>query len=276
MNKRILILVTILLYAVSAAAQMKITSDKGDILTIEQSKNSKITTIGVCGIEFGITGSGDNSINVPGSRKKRGNKGTYYSNHLGIFELGFNIVASSRYDAYPENEKGFIELNTGKSTQVNLNIVSGSVSLNSSKTLGFVIGAGLQFNNYRFYDPVTLRKTDGMIHPEPIDLTTTRFKKSKFTSFGIWVPVMFEAAIRNDFFVAAGVYGSLNMCGHTKYSAPKSKMHGIYIAPLTGGVTARIGFDKIYIMGNYNLSYLFMKDKGPEINMLSVGFGLGF
>ncbi|UKI39849.1 MAG: hypothetical protein L6V35_03625 [Alistipes putredinis] len=124
---------------------------------------------------------------------------------------------------------------------------------------------GLQFNNYRFAEPVTLRKTGGMIHPEPIDTETTNYKKSKFTSFGIWVPVLIEAAIANEFFIAAGVYGSLNMCDHTKYSSPKHKLHGIYAAPLTGGVTARIGFKKVYVMGNYNLSSLFpKKDKGPE------------
>lgn len=73
-----------------------------------------------------------------------------------------------------------------------------------------------------------------------------------------------------------GVCDSLNMCDHTKYSSSKHKLHGIYAAPLTGGVTARIGFKKVYVMGNYNLSGLFQKDKGPEINMLSVGFGVGF
>jgi len=275
MNKKILTLISAVLYAVSAAAQMEIASDDRRILTIDQTENGKVT-IGVCGIEFGITGSGNEVMNIPVKKKSKDKRNTYYSNHLGLFELGFNIVARSRYDAYSDAEKGFIELNTGKSTQINLNLLSTSIALNRKKTLGIVIAAGLHFNNYRFDEPITLQKTGGTIHPKPIDTATVRFKKSKFSSFGIWVPVMFEAAISSDFFIAAGLYGSLNMCDHTKYSAPKNKLHGIYMAPLAGGVTARIGFKKIYVMGNCNLSGLFKKDRGPEINMLSAGFGLGF
>lgn len=276
MNRIIFISLLGLICSVPASAQTRFSAGDKQILTIDQTKKGEVT-LGVGGIEFLVTGrGGGDAVNIPGSTNSNVYRGRYYSSHLGVFELGFNIVASSSYDAYPDSEKGFLEFNTGKSAQINLNLLSTSFALNRSKTLGMIMAVGLQFNNYRFAEPITLQKADGMIHPSEIDTEKTNYKKSKFTSFGIWVPVMFEAAIANKFFIAAGVYGSLNMCDHTKYSAPKTKLHGIYMAPLTGGVTARIGFKKIYIMGNYNLSGLFKKDKGPDINMLSVGFGLGF
>lgn len=273
-RKILLTFAAVIACTVCSAAQTRFKADDGKTTAIGQKKNDNVT-LGVCGIEFNIAPNCF-SMNIPCSRKSKTDRNRYYSSHLGLFELGFNIVARSSYDAYPDTEKGFIELNTGKSTQINLNLLSTSLALNRAKTLGVVMAMGLQFNNYRFAEPVTLRKTGGMIHPEPIDTETTNYKKSKFISFGIWVPVLIEAAIANEFFIAAGVYGSLNMCDHTKYSSPKHKLHGIYAAPLTGGVTARIGFKKVYVMGNYNLSSLFQKDKGPEINMLSVGFGVGF
>lgn len=276
--KKLFAFFAILLYPAAAVdAQSLPQVDQARILEVRQQDKDNVT-IGICGVEFVFGGSDDKTAtaaNIPGTKNKKSLKNRYYSNHLGIFEMGFNIVAKEDYGMYPDSEKGFIDLRAGKSIQLNFNILNTSVALNKARTLGFVIGLGIQFNNYRFSDRITLEKRDGILHPLPLN-QLENFKKSKFSSTGIWIPVMFEATLADKMFISAGVYGALNLNDHTKYSKPKNKIRGIYMSPLSGGVTARMGFGKIYVFSSYALNSLFKKDKGPKVNILTCGLGIGF
>ncbi len=200
-----------------------------------------------------------------------------FNGHWAGFELGVNGFFSTDYSAYAEGD--FMDLNQAKSIEVNFNFLEYNIALSPDR-IGLVTGMGWSINNYRFDNPLTIEKQDGIIVPVPIE--KEGFDKSKLTASYLTVPLLLEFQIpvnggSNEVFVSGGVVGALNIGSHTKIKAnsSKSKDHGSFaINPFKYSVVGRIGLKDISLFASYGLSTFFKDDKGPELYPFTIGISL--
>ena len=200
-----------------------------------------------------------------------------FNGHWAAFELGVNGLRNADYSMY--EEKDFMDLDQPKSLEVNINFLEYNIPLKEYR-VGLVTGMGWTMNNYKFDNPVTIEKVDGMI--VPVDIDPNGFNKSKLTVSYLTVPLLFEYQIpvngrSNQLFVSGGIIGGINLGSHTKVKNDhsKNKDHGSFnINPFKYALTARVGLKDINLYANYSLSPLFKDDKGPELFPFTIGISL--
>jgi len=215
-----------------------------------------------------------------------------FRGHWMGFELGLNNLLTSDYNMdYPE-ESRFMELNTGKSWNFNINFLQYSLGFGTDK-VGLVTGLGLEMNNYRFDHSLSIMKEDGVIVADSsylLDPNVSNVEKSKLHTTYLTLPLLLEFQIpagRNNhrIHISAGAIGGVKLWSPTKVvykdqngNKEKNKVKGndYNLSPLRYGVTARIGYRALNVYANLNLTPLFEKNKGPELYPFSIGLILHF
>ena len=191
-------------------------------------------------------------------------------------DLGVNGFADEDYSMYGGNE--FMELNQPKSLEVNINFWEYNIGLQKNRNnIGLVTGMGLSYNNYKFDNPYTIEKVDGII--EPVTLDADNYEKSKLTVTYLTIPLMMEFQIpvndhSNKLFLSGGIEGSLNIGSHTKvkWDGKKEKERGGFnINPFQYAAVCRVGLKDISLYASYNLNPLFKDDKGPVLTPFTIG-----
>ncbi len=280
--KRIFLLLFSVAIVASAAAQQ---TDNSKIYLNEQQQTSlsasgHTATLSVGGLEL-IFGEQEPALTLGVySHKNESNtkisfagfNGVSY-NHLSLMEFGFCQIVGTDYGAYAAEDRGFMDLNNGKSIHVAFNFVTFNTLLTKSRTLGLSIGLGLSVENYVFSNDLTIKYADGMMRPEPIDAS---YKKSKLVATYLHVPVLLDWNIRRGLFLSAGLNFDLNIGGHTKIKFPKEKYRNCHLNPFNMGATVRLGFQRLYVYGNYSFMEMFKQDQGPKAHRMAVGLGLWF
>ncbi|MQY80171.1 MAG: outer membrane beta-barrel protein, partial [Bacteroidetes bacterium] len=171
-----------------------------------------------------------------------------FKGHWKGFEMGLNNLSTEKFSLSLPASDNFMNLNTGKSWNVNINFLHYGLGL-IGNNVGIVTGLGLEFNNYRFdHDNTIMKDLDGMI----VEDTSygLPLEKSKFATSYLTVPLLLEfqvpAGKRNKrLFFSAGVIGGLKIGSHTKVvykedgNRQKVKDRGDFnLSPLRYGVTA--------------------------------------
>lgn len=208
----------------------------------------------------------------PSKRKRRRN----FKGHWEGFEIGMNNFLTPDY-SYPDN---FMNLNTGKSWNVNLNFIQYDQRL-IGNTLGIVTGLGLQLNDYKFSGnhSITRDSTGSVVMLAYAD----QLKMSKLNVGYLTLPVILEIHAGRSFYVAGGVIGSMKIRSYTKVKMydqgkiTKNKIKDDFaISPLQLSATVRFGIKELNLYANYNLTPLFQENKGPELYPFSVGLAVRF
>lgn len=201
-----------------------------------------------------------------------------YRTHQALFELGFNLPTQLSYGAYPEDIEPWFRLRNNKSVQVTFNLLNVGTRLVQSGAVGLSASLGISWNDYVFEDPTRVQRTGQLLTAEPIK--SSKWVKTKINTFSLHLPILLEFGQRKGFFGAVGVYGDLLVASHSKIKHGKKrdneKHYNLPTALPQAGVTARVGYQRIYLFGNYSLTRLFQNDRGPETNILTIGLGLGF
>ena len=226
--------------------------------------------INVAGIDLTISPSG------PFSRVHTFSRYAKYRSHLALFELGFNIPTNVSYGTYNGTVEPWFNLIDTKSTQYTFNVFSVGTRLSPNGTVGLSAALGITWSNYVFETPTRVQRTDGMITAEPVD--TKGWVKSKINTFALHLPILLEVGQRKGFFAAVGGYGDLVVGSRSKikYSKHNKEINrGLNLPLLQAGVTARVGYRRVYMFGNYSLTELF-RNEGPSTNILTIGLGIGF
>ena len=206
-----------------------------------------------------------------------------FNGHWQGLEIGMNNYLTSDYSLTLPAESQFMELNTGKSWCVNLNLLQYDIGFRTDK-VGLVTGLGLEFNNYRFdgdnsiiKDPVT-REIVSLEYD-----AATYIEKSKLATTYLSVPLLLEFQIPVSGYkrihISGGVIGGLKIGSHTKViykedgSKQKDKINDDFnLSPLRYGITARIGYRALKLFATYNLTPMFETGQGPELYPVSIGF----
>lgn len=203
-------------------------------------------------------------------------------------ELGLNNYVNGNFSTSLGPEADFMELRNGKSLNLNLNILQYDFAL-SGNNIGLVSGLGLEFNNYRFTNNVSITKEDGMIVPVYYDEAGITVERSRLRTTYLTVPLLLEFQTNNPrhsrrVYFSAGVIGGLNIGSHTKivYRDNSGKKRDkvkddFYLSPFRYGLSVRTGYRSLNLFANYYPVALFQKNKGPELYPVSIGFSiLGF
>ena len=212
-------------------------------------------------------------------------KNKKFKGHWSGFEIGLNNFINSDFSMTRQSEDSWMDLNTGRSWNVNLNFHQTSLGLIGNR-FGLVTGLGLEFNNYHFDGDNSIEEVDGVIQEDP--LAGLSLIRSKLTSTYLNVPLLLELQIGPEkrskrVHISGGIIGGLKLGSHTKYvyhdEGKKEKLKNrddFNINPLRYGFTLRAGYHQAELYATYYPVSYFEKDKGPELYPFNIGLSLGF
>lgn len=207
------------------------------------------------------------------------------------FSVGASNLVNENFSFTRSGDDQFMDLNTGKSWNMNLNFAQYSLNLVDNK-LGLVTGLGLEWNYYRFDGDNTIIENSTTGEIEPLDLTVAPYdnwniEKSKLSTTYATLPLLLEvhtsSSQHKGIVFAAGAIGGLKLGSNTKVvykeNGDKNKdktKDDFNLSPFRYGVHARIGVGDWLVYGTYYFTSLFEKNKGPELYPISIGIALSF
>jgi len=265
------------------------------ILTYKEKNDTVQIKLGKRGIKIIEKGDGTaiEIINLDDDESRSSGKSwRRFRGHWTGVELGLNnFLTKDNSMNYPDPSK-FMELNTGKSWDFNINFLQYSLGFGTDK-VGIVTGLGFELNNYRFDNPLSIMKENGIIVADSSYFQNPEvgsIEKSKLNTCYLTLPLLLEFQIpagRNNhrIHLSGGVIGGVKLWSTTKVvykdqsgNKKKNKVKGndYNLSPLRYGVTARIGYRALNVYANYNLTPLFEKGTGPELYPFSIGLVLLF
>jgi len=207
-----------------------------------------------------------------------------FKGHWAGFEIGLNNLLDNSHSLSRTPSESFFELNSSRSTNVNINFMQYSLGFGSDR-IGLVSGMGIEFCNYFFSNDNSIAKNNGYIIS--ID-SINNLIKSKLTTSYLRIPLILELQLfggerSKRFYISAGVVGAMKLGSHTKVvireegGKQKSKDNDdFYLNPFRWGLTSRIGFKGINLYADYYFTPLFQENKGPELYPFSAGFSFTF
>lgn len=209
-----------------------------------------------------------------------------FKGHWSGFELGINGFMDKNQSMTQTGDLSWMDLKQARSWNTNINFTQYSIGFGTDKA-GLVTGLGLEFNDYHFSNPITLKVENGVTVVDSSYIQAGyRVEKTKITMSHLTLPLLLEFQLpmgdkrKDRIYISAGVIGGVRLGSHTKVvyddgSRHKDKNRGDFnIATLRYGLTARMGYKGIRLFANYYPVQLFEKDKGPELYPFSVGLVL--
>jgi len=209
-----------------------------------------------------------------------------FKGHWSGFELGINGFMDKNQSMTQTGDIAWMDLKQARSWNTNINFTQYSIGFGTDKA-GLVTGLGLEFNDYHFSNPITLKVENGVTVVDSSYIQAGyKVEKTKITMSHLTLPLLLEFQIpmgekrKDRIYISAGVIGGVRLGSHTKVvyddgSRHKDKNRGDFnIATLRYGLTARMGYKGIRLFANYYPVQLFEKGKGPELYPFSVGLVL--
>ncbi len=214
------------------------------------------------------------SVGEISEKRRHSDPDRHRNNYFSMsFAFGFSNFMDIDYpDSWGAGDP--MDLNIGKSIEINWGLANIHFGLGSRCESNIKTGLNLVWNNYTFSEKVTFDKVNGVLQPVPI--TSDKYKKSKLTTFGLRVPLELNLVLSDHLSISAGVFGQANLKSYTKVKYPVDKQYNMYVNPFSYGFTAKLGFSWFSIYADYTMTELFKEDKGPEMNVLTVGLSFGF
>lgn len=212
----------------------------------------------------------------------------YARSHWNGFEIGFNqLLVKNKFSTDIPDGYDFLELNSGKSINVNINLFSHDFPI-YKRYLMFTTGIGLTLNNYRFSsDKTLLSDTNRTVASYDYDNNNERinYRKNKLAVNYITVPFLLQfnshQEFRKSIHVATGILFSYKYNSHLKlvYSEDgdkkKSKRHDEFnIEPFRYDATLRIGYQSYTLYASYSLNTLFKENRGPSLHPFQIGINV--
>jgi hypothetical protein len=214
-------------------------------------------------------------------------KPEYSKSHWMGVDLGFNYLAHGNgLSSDMPDGLDYLELNSGKSVNVNLNFFAYDFKL-YKRFVMFTTGIGLSLNNYRFDSDLTLSNNRPLsAAADVVNGDTLSYEKNKLAVNYVTVPLLLQFNTneinKKSFHLAAGVLLNYKYNSHLKLvyndekgEREKTKRRGEYnIQPFRADLTLRAGYKNWTVYASYGLNSLFRDGRGPEIH--PVQFGINF
>ncbi len=219
-------------------------------------------------------------------KKDRRRSRRRFTPHWSGFEIGVNDFMTEDYSMYLPAADNYMDLNTGKSFNVNFNFAQLGIGL--TRRIGFVTGLGFEINNYHFDGNNNIQKDeDGVVGIYDATALGIVLDKSKFTTVYFTVPLLLEIQVPVTRYrtinIAGGVIGGAKLSSHTKIKyyegrdKVKDKEKDDYsLNVLRYGPTVRVGYESFQLYATYYMNGLFKEGKGPELYPFQVGVAFTF
>lgn len=255
---------------------------ENEVLIIEEDGDTTAVQLGSKGLSI-VENEDGTSINIidmdeedkdkPEKKKKK-----KFKPHYAGIELGLNNFLTSNNTIA---NQGFMNLNTGKSQNFNLNFIEYGFGLGTSY-VGLVTGLGFEWSEYVFDGNNTIEEAaDGSIVsvPDPFENVT---KSSLHTSY-LTAPLLLEFQIpagKKRIHISGGLVGGIKIGSKTKVKyqdggKQKSVIRDDYsLSPFRYGATVRVGYRMINLYANYYFTPLFSETTTPVLQPFSIGLCL--
>ena len=214
----------------------------------------------------------------------RSDKKRKFKPHWAGFEWGINNYLNNDFQMSLPEGAGYMDLNTGRSWNFNLNFIEYGLGLGTDK-VGLVTGLGLEWNNYHFDGPNNITENeDGIIQEYTLPSENASVQKTKLQTTYLTAPLLMEFQIpagKKRIHLSGGVIGGVKIGSKTKMvytlnsDKQKDKVKDDFnLASLRYGFTARMGYRSLRIYATYYPTALFESGKGPELYPFSIGLTL--
>ncbi len=264
----------------------RVTVGKNEIFIIEDNGDTTKLQLGSKGLSIveGNDGYSINVIEMNGKKKmndeptEKNKKKKKFKPHYAGFEIGLNNFLDPGYSLHTGD---FMDLNTAKSWNYNLNFLEYGIGLGTSYA-GLVTGMGFEWSNYIFDGNNSIEKEIGgniISRPEPYN----GIIKSKLSMTYLTVPLLLEFQIpagNKRIHVSGGITGGVKLASKTKIKyqdggrQKEVRKDDFSLSPFRYGATVRIGYRAINLFANYYFSPLFGETAEPELYPFSVGLNL--
>jgi hypothetical protein len=242
------------------------------------SKNSNDTTRFTLGDKkVIIIGSDDDEK----SEKKIGNSSSDFKHWRGIF-IGINgllnVNGGTNFDKLAPN----FDLNRRYSDNVQINIFERQFNI-AKNYFKIITGFGIDYRRFEFAKKTNLQ-ANAIFTSSNLDTTNQyNYKRNTLRSTYIQVPLMLEFNTSNkpkkSFHIAAGVVGQFLLGASTRqkleqggYKSIRTRKDDYNLSPFAAKAHVNFGYADWTIFGEYNLTPLFERGKGPELYPFCIGF----
>jgi hypothetical protein len=209
---------------------------------------------------------------------------TKFKPHWEGFEIGLNNFLNSNNSMSLNPSDAYMDLNTGRSWNFNLNFMQYGFGIVSDK-IGLVTGLGAEWNNYHFDNNNSIDKVSGVIQERILDpIQYPDIQKTRLQTTYLRAPLLLEFQIpagKKRIYFSAGPVAGVKLFSNTKvvYKENGDKQRDkrkddFNISSLRYGFTARAGYRGLKLFANYYMTPLFEVNKGPELYPFSVGLTL--
>ena len=267
----------------------KVTLGQNEVFIVEENGDTVRIVLGKRGISV-VEGDEGTVVKVMemdevSNYKSKKHKKRFRAHWAGL-ELGLNNYVTPDFSMTLPPEERYMDLNTGKSWNWNINVIDYGFGLGTDK-VGIVSGLGFEFINYSFDGQNSIRKNpDTGVTEEYVPDYAGNITKSKMNITYLTAPLLLEFQIpapRSRIYISAGVIGGVKLWSNTKMKytvsgeKSKEKAKGDYnLSPLRWGLTARVGYRALGFYANYYMTSLFKTDMGPELYPFAVGLSFTF
>ncbi len=208
--------------------------------------------------------------------------------HWAGFEIGFNqLLVREKFSTTLPEGYDYLELNSGKSINVNLNFFAHDFPI-YKRTVLFTTGIGLTLNNYRFSSDKTLiPDTNRVVAGFDTDKNGKQinYEKNKLSVNYITLPLLLQfntkQQFKKSFHIATGLLLSYKFNSHLKLvynddgDREKSKRRDEFnTEPFRYDATFRIGYEHYTLYASYAINGLFKDGRGPTLHPFQVGINL--
>jgi hypothetical protein len=239
----------------------------------------------------------DLALRLKELRNERRRLFTYWAG----LDLGINTFVAPDGRIGDGAESGPLQLNNGNSRFVAINFFEHKWEFGSNH-FGLFTGLGIEWDNYRLSDNVTLQYDGDSTWAVPMD--DPQLRKNKLRQTGLRVPLMFEfntkrapvpttreevAALdksggysrAGNFHLAAGLVGSWffdTLYKQKYYQGGEQVRHqmkaGYNLLPYRVAARVQVGYGALDLFAEYALTSMFQKDAAPTLSPLNVGLTL--
>ncbi len=277
------------LEVVETPEKTRVTLGQNEVIIVEENGDTVIVGLGSKGISIVEDGDGVriNVLDMDEKRDKSDHKHKKrFQAHWAGLEVGLNNYMTPDLSLVLPQGEEYMDLNTGKSWNWNLNIVDFGVPL-GTKYVGLVSGLGFEFINYNFDGQNSIMKD-----PETGDIVeyvppyAGYITKSKMNITYLTAPLLLEFHIptgSGNIHLSAGVIGGLKLWSNTKMkyteagdNSKEKNKSDFNLSPIRWGVTARVGYKWVGVYADYYMTSLFKPGMGPELYPFSVGLAFTF
>lgn len=193
---------------------------------------------------------------------------------LNGFDLGFNSFMVNG-DLNLPAELGHFEQKRGNSTNVQIRLIN--LKFRMTRNAAFNFGLALDYNDWALENNVTLQPDQPEVTFLEEDI---QFSKNKFKAKYLALPVRLNLASNGGVVISGGFEPQFLLRGRVKQRSSehgKTKVDDNYnLREFRYAWVGRVGFEGISVFCRYYPKSIFADGKGPEIQNISFGIGLGF